>query len=265
LELLFLSAPLLKSMNLLTGIGECKEDLQDTGDRLAEFAEEFNIPFSFHVVIDRLEDVRLWMLHVKENEAVAVNCIGLLHRLLYDSGDAVKDFLNVIGSTRPRVVALVEQEGSHNGVHFEGRFLESLQYYSALFDSLEANLARESGARLQVEQLFAREIRNILACEGQERVERHEQIAVWRSLMDQTGFVGVPLGESAQIQAQILLRMFDSDGYTLTEDNSALTLGWMDQPLFTVSAWKPDKDFVPTGTSLVATTSEKQPPTTTTV
>jgi hypothetical protein len=55
-----------------TGIGECKEDLLETGDRLAEFAEEFNIPFAFHVVIDRLEDVRLWMLHVKENEAVAV-------------------------------------------------------------------------------------------------------------------------------------------------------------------------------------------------
>ncbi|KAG0560769.1 hypothetical protein M758_9G011500 [Ceratodon purpureus] len=239
----------------ITGIGECKEDLLETGDRLAEFAEEFNIPFAFHVVIDRLEDVRLWMLHVKENEVVAVNCISQLHRLLYDSGDAIKDFLNLIGSTKPKVVAIVEQEGSHNSSQFEGRFLESLQYYSAIFDSLDASLGAESSARVQVEQLFAREIRNILSCEGPERVERHEAINKWRSLLSQSGFVSVPLEDSAQTQAQILLRMFDSDGYTLTEDNGALTLGWMEQPLLTVSAWKPDKDFIPTGTSLV--TSEK--------
>lgn len=239
----------------ITGIGDCKEDLLETGDRLAEFAEEFNIPFAFHVVIDRLEDVRLWMLHVKENEAVAVNCISQLHRMLYDSGDTIKDFLNLIGSTKPKVLAIVEQEGSHNSPHFEGRFLESLQYYSAIFDSLEASLARESSARVQVEQLFAREIRNILSCEGPERVERHEEISRWRSLLSQAGFVSVPLEDSAQTQAQILLRMFDSDGYTLTEENGTLTLGWMEQPLFTASAWKADKDFVPTGTSLV--TNEK--------
>lgn len=239
----------------ITGIGDCKEDLLETGDRLAEFAEEFNIPFAFHVVIDRLEDVRLWMLHVKENEAVAVNCISQLHRVLYDSGDTIKDFLNLIGSTKPKVVAMVEQEGSHNSAHFESRFLESLQYYSAIFDSLEASLARESTARGQVEQLFAREIRNILSCEGPERVERHEDMTRWRSLLSQSGFVSVPLNDSAQTQAQILLRMFDSDGYTLTEESGALTLGWMEQPLFTASAWKPDKDFVPTGTSLV--TNEK--------
>lgn len=240
----------------ITGIGECKEDLLETGDRLAEFAEEFNIPFTFHAVIDRLEDVRLWMLHVKENEAVAVNCISQLHRLLYDSGETIEGFLNLIGSTKPKVVAVVEQEGSHNSPQFEGRFLESLQYYSAVFDSLEANISRESSARVQVEQLFAREIRNILSCEGTDRVERHENISRWRSIMSRSGFVKVPLEDSAYTQALILLRMFDSDGYTLAEENGAVTLGWMEQPLLTASAWKPDKDFVPTGTSLV--TNEKQ-------
>jgi hypothetical protein len=117
---------------LLTGVGDCKEELQDTGDRLAEFAQFFNIPFVFHEVIDRLEDIRLWMLHVKEDEVIAVNCITQLHRMLYDSGETIKDFLGLIDSTKPKVVAIVEQEGSHNGPHFEGRFLESLKYYSAI-------------------------------------------------------------------------------------------------------------------------------------
>ncbi|KAH9305161.1 hypothetical protein KI387_009565 [Taxus chinensis] len=54
----------------ITGIGESKEDLQDTGDRLAGFAEALNLPFEFHSVVDKLEDVRLWMLHVKEKETL---------------------------------------------------------------------------------------------------------------------------------------------------------------------------------------------------
>jgi hypothetical protein len=34
--------------------------------------------------------------------------------------------------------------------------------------------------------------------------------------------------------------MFEPDGYTLSEEDGTLTLGWMDQPLFTASAWKPE-------------------------
>ncbi|KAL0408338.1 UNVERIFIED_CONTAM: Scarecrow-like protein 28 [Sesamum radiatum] len=69
----------------ITGIGESKQELIETGDRLAGFAEALNLPFEFHPVVDRLEDVRLWMLHVKEKETVVVNCVFQLHKMLYDS------------------------------------------------------------------------------------------------------------------------------------------------------------------------------------
>lgn len=53
------------------------------------------------------------------------------------------------------------------------RFREVYDYYSALFDSLDATLPRESADRMNVErQCLAREIVNILACEGPDRVER---------------------------------------------------------------------------------------------
>ena len=53
------------------------------------------------------------------------------------------------------------------------RFREVYDYYSALFDSLDATLPRESPDRMNVErQCLAREIVNILACEGPDRVER---------------------------------------------------------------------------------------------
>jgi GRAS domain family len=46
-------------------------------------------------------------------------------------------------------------------------------YYSAIFDSLDATLPRESADRMNVErQCLAREIVNIVACEGTDRIER---------------------------------------------------------------------------------------------
>ncbi|OAE30977.1 hypothetical protein AXG93_2018s1440 [Marchantia polymorpha subsp. ruderalis] len=228
----------------VTGVGDCKEDVQDTGDRLAEFAEALDLQFEFHAVIDKLEDVRLWMLHVKEKEVVAVNCLLQLHRTLHDAESGIKDMLGLIMSTKPKVVAVVEQEASHNGPFFEGRsprFLESLQYYAAVFDSLDLNMPSDSMARMKVEQFFAREIRNIIACEGPERVERHERIEKWREHMTQARFESVPLSKRAKSQAKLLLEMFACKSYTLSEDAGALTLGWRSRPLFTASAWAPTK------------------------
>lgn len=46
-------------------------------------------------------------------------------------------------------------------------------YYSAIFESLDATLPRDSADRLNVErQCLARDIVNIVACEGPERIER---------------------------------------------------------------------------------------------
>ncbi|KAH9317275.1 hypothetical protein KI387_019044 [Taxus chinensis] len=221
----------------ITGIGGSKEDLQDTGVRLAGFAEALNLPFEFHAVVDKLEDVRLWMLHVKEKETLAVNCILQLHKTLYDNGTPLRDLLRLIRSTKVDVVTLVEQEASHNEATFERRLLQALQYYSAIFDSIDANLPLDSPGRLKVEQFFAREIRNIISCEGLERTERHEKFETWKQIMEEGGFIAVPLTEGENLQARMLLEMFSCKNYRLKQQDGGLTLCWLDQPLFTASAW----------------------------
>ncbi|CAA6656315.1 unnamed protein product [Spirodela intermedia] len=159
----------------ITGVGESKQELQETGARLAAFAEALDLPFEFHAVVDRLEDVRLWMLHVKERDSVAVNCVLQLHKLLYDdSGAALTDFLGLIRSTNPEIVLMAEQEAANNDPRWETRFSSSLQYYSAIFDMVDSSLPMESPARVKVEEMFAREIRSIVSGDGGERVERHE-------------------------------------------------------------------------------------------
>ncbi|PNY12833.1 SCARECROW-like protein 28-like [Trifolium pratense] len=230
----------------ITGVGESKQELNETGDRLAGFAEALNLPFEFHPVVDRLEDVRLWMLHVKEHETVAVNCVMQLHKILYDgSGGALRDFLGLIRSTNPTMVVMAEQEAEHNEARLDSRVCNSLKYYSALFDSIDhSGLPLESPMRIKIEEMFAREIRNIIACEGRDRLERHRSFGNWRKMMvEHGGFRCMGVTDREMIQSQFLLRMYSCDNYSVQkqeqEGATALTLGWLDQPLYTVSSWAP--------------------------
>ncbi|CAA2976525.1 scarecrow 28 [Olea europaea subsp. europaea] len=228
----------------ITGVGESKQELIETGNRLAGFAAVLNLPFEFHHVVDKLEDVRLWMLHVKEDETVAVNCVFQMHKLLYDStGRTLRDFLGLIRSTNPAVVVMSEQEAEHNDTMLERRFSNSLKYYSAIFDSLDSiSLPADSPLRIKMEEMFAREIRNIIACEGRDRIERHETFWKWRQLMEQGGFQCSGFSDRELLQGQMLLKMYSCENYRVEkqgQDGNALTLGWLDQPLYTVSAWAP--------------------------
>ncbi|KAJ8766157.1 hypothetical protein K2173_021674 [Erythroxylum novogranatense] len=226
----------------ITGIGESKQELNEIGDRLAGFAEALNLPFEFHPVVDRLEDVRLWMLHVKEGVSVAINCIFQMHKTLYDgSGGVLRDFLGLVRSTKPAVVVMAEQEMEHNVTDLEGRVCNSLKHYSAIFDSIDSSIPLESSCRIKVEEMFAREIRNIVACEGSDRVERHENFEKWKQLMEQGGFRCMGIRERELIQGQMLLKMYSCQNYIVNKQgqNEGLSLSWLDQPLYTVSAWAP--------------------------
>ncbi|XP_074331809.1 scarecrow-like protein 28 [Apium graveolens] len=229
----------------ITGIGESKQDLIETGERLAGFAEALNLQFEFHPVVDRLEDVRLWMLHVKEGECVAVNCIFQLHKLLYDSsGGILMDFMGLLRSTKPTIVVMAEQEADNNYHSLETRLYNSLKYYSAIFDSLDLGLPQESLARIKIEEMFAHEIKNIIACEGRDRLERHENFGKWKKLMELGGFHNMGITEREFLQSQMLLKMYSFDNYRVEKQGHddgcrALTLSWSDQSLYTVSAWVP--------------------------
>ncbi|XP_023007746.1 scarecrow-like protein 28 [Cucurbita maxima] len=233
----------------ITGIGESKQELNETGDRLAGFAEALRLPFEFHAVVDRLEDVRLWMLHVKENESVGVNCILQLHKTLYDNninggGGALKDFLGLIRSTNPRIVVMAEQEAEHNDPRLETRVAATIKYYGAIFDSLDTSLPPNSSGRLKIEEMFGREIRNMIGCEGRERYERHVGFEKWKKVMEKQGglrCVGIR-DDRELLQSQILLKMYSSaDGFNVRKIGEggaqAVCLAWEEQPLYSVSGW----------------------------
>ncbi|OMO85448.1 Transcription factor GRAS [Corchorus capsularis] len=220
----------------ITGVGPSLESIRETGRSLTELAHSLHIPFEFHPIGEQLEDIKPHMFNRRVGEALAVNSVNRLHRV---PGNCLGNLLAMIRDQAPNIVTLVEQEASHNGPYFLGRFLEALHYYSAIFDSLDATFPPDSAQRAKVEQyIFAPEIRNIVACEGSDRIERHERLEKWRSIMEGKGFKGVPLSSNAVTQSKILLGLYSCDGYRLTEDKGCLLLGWQDRAILAASAWR---------------------------
>ncbi|KAI5568514.1 hypothetical protein POPTR_012G020200v4 [Populus trichocarpa] len=187
----------------ITGTGHDLNVLHRTGDRLLKFAQS----------------------------------LGL--RFLKDDSRELLLFLHKIKALNPKVVTVAEREANHNHPLFLQRFLEALDHYTALFDSLEATLPPNSRERLAVEQIwFGREIMDIVAAEGEGRRERHQRFETWEMMLKSVGFIKVPLSPFALSQAKLLLRLhYPSDGYQLQILNNSFFLGWRNHSLFSVSSW----------------------------
>ncbi|CAB4268192.1 unnamed protein product [Prunus armeniaca] len=91
--------------------------------------------------------------------------------------------------------------------------------------------------RQKVEKmLFGEEIKNIIACEGTERTERHEKLEKWILRLELAGFGRVPLSYHGMLQARRQLQGYE--GFKIKEENGCLVICWHDRPLFSISAWR---------------------------
>ncbi|XP_008786893.1 scarecrow-like protein 3 [Phoenix dactylifera] len=289
----------------LTVVHDHKEFLDLTAVRLTEEAERLDIPFQFHPVVARLDNLDVEMLRVKTGEAVAISSVLQLHTLLAadDAAAAVaghrrktpsplaknpsmaqlhrivqmnyqgtlgelleKDhangrspsqdsasssslalapspktecFLASLWGLSPKVMVVTEQESNHNAPTLTARFMEALNFYAALFDCLESTVPRMSVERARIEKmLFGEEIKNIIACEGGERRERHEKLEKWVQRQELAGFRRLPLSYLAMLQARRLLQSYGCEGYKVREEDGCFFFCWHDRPLFSVSAWR---------------------------
>ncbi|XP_071686313.1 DELLA protein GAI1-like [Rutidosis leptorrhynchoides] len=238
----------------LTGIGPPSGDdtdhLQEVGWKLAQLAETIHVKFEFRgFLAESLADIEPGMLDLREGEVVAVNTVFELHQLLARPG-AVEKILGSIKEMKPVILTVVEQEANHNGPVFLERFTESLHYYSTLFDSLESSglsepveggclTAASNQDKIMSEVYLGKQICNVVACEGTDRVERHQTLSQWKTRFESSGFEPVHLGSNAYKQASMLLALFaGGDGYRVEENNGCLMLGWHTRPLIATSAWK---------------------------
>ncbi|XP_031092608.1 scarecrow-like protein 21 [Ipomoea triloba] len=217
--------------------------LSIVGKNLSNLAESFKVPFQFHAVTMPGCKAQLENLTIQRGEALAVNFAFMLHRMPDESVSTSTDnprghLLRLVKSLNPKVVTLVEHESQSNSPAFYPRFLEALDYYSAMFESLDMTLPRNHKQRINVEQhCLGRDVVNIIACEGTERVKRHELLDKWKSRFRMAGFSPYPLSSLVNGTIKTLLENY-SDKYRLEERDGALYLGWRNRDLVASCAWK---------------------------
>ncbi|PIA55009.1 hypothetical protein AQUCO_00800025v1 [Aquilegia coerulea] len=214
-------------------------DLQANMKALVDDASSLGMTLQLHIVTETVTAALFTCekLNLREGELLIVNSIMHLHKYVKESRGSLKIILQAIKKLSPALVTVVEQDANHNGPFFLGRFLESLHYYSAIFDSLEASLPRHSAQRFKIERMhFGEQIRNIVAYEGPDRIERHERADQWRRQLGRAGFQVVGLKCMSQIR--MMLSVYGCDGYSLATEKGCLLLGWKGRPIMLASAWR---------------------------
>ncbi|AES88867.1 putative transcription factor GRAS family [Medicago truncatula] len=219
------------------------ERVQETGLRLARYCERFNVPFEFNAIAQKWETIKVEDLKIKKNELLVVNSVCRLKNLLDETvvlnspRDAV---LKLIRDTNPNIFIHTTVNGSYNAPFFATRFKEALFNYSTMFDVLDINVAREDQTRLMFEKEFwGREVMNIIACEGSQRVERPETYRKWQVRNTRAGFRHLPLDKHLINKLRCKLKDVYHSDFMLVEDGNCMLQGWKGRIIYASSCWVP--------------------------
>ncbi|KAL0308084.1 UNVERIFIED_CONTAM: Chitin-inducible gibberellin-responsive protein 1 [Sesamum calycinum] len=126
------------------------DGLAAVGKQFEAISKKYNIPVEFHAVPVFALDVTRNMLDVRPGEALAVNFPLQLHHMPDESVDVSnpRGLLRMVKSLSPKVVTLVEQESNTNTAPFLARFTETLDYYLAMFESIDVTMPRDGAEGL---------------------------------------------------------------------------------------------------------------------
>ncbi|XAR60618.1 hypothetical protein NMG60_11034063 [Bertholletia excelsa] len=216
--------------------------VKETGCRLASYCKKLNVPFQYNGIAQKWETLSVEDLRIEKDEVLIVECLGQLMHLLDDTimehspRDAV---LNLIRIINPDVFVHGVSNGTYNSPFFTSRFREALFYFSSLFDMFDANLPRENPQRVVFErEMWGKEIVNILASEGAERIERPETYKQWQNRMIRAGLRQLPLNRGILKSVKAKVKSRYHKGFFVDESSGWLLEGWKGRVMFAFSCWK---------------------------
>ncbi|GFY92266.1 GRAS family transcription factor [Actinidia rufa] len=196
---------------------------------------------------DKLKAYQLYLLACpfkKINELkLAVSCLfrfeNLLDETVVDNNprDAV---LKLIRKTNPDIFIHSVINGSYSAPFFVTRFREALFHYSSLFDMFEANVPREHPQRTIFEkEFYGREVMNVIACEGLERVERPETYKQWQVRNTKAGFRILPLDIEILEKLKSKVKKAYHKDFVINEASQWMLQGWKGRVFCASSCWVP--------------------------
>lgn len=220
------------------------ERIEQTGRRLEEYCKMFNVPFQYHpIAATKWETIRVEDLKIKKDEVVVVNCLYRFRNMIDETVlvDSPRNMLlNNIRKMNPNVFILGVINGTYSAPFFVTRFREVLFHYSALFDLIDTTVPRDKPERMLIErELFGREIKNVVACEGSERVERPETYKQWQVRIMRAGFKQLPLDPTVVKNSKEKVRSTYHKDFLIDEDNKWLLQGWKGRITYALSTWTP--------------------------
>ncbi|XP_073271434.1 scarecrow-like protein 14 [Primulina huaijiensis] len=219
------------------------ERVKDTGHRLAKYCERFRVPFEFTAIAQKWETIKLEDLTIDKNELLVVNSLYRLQN--------VPDETVTVNSPRDAVLDLIRKispdlfihgviNGTYNTPFFITRFREALFHFSSMFDMFEASIPQEDSERLLFEdQIFGKEVTNIIACEGSERVERPETYKQWQARNVRAGFRQLPLDHEIVKHVKNKVKREYHKDFSVDEDGMWMLQGWKGRVIHGLSYWKP--------------------------
>ncbi|KAI4306715.1 hypothetical protein L6164_029969 [Bauhinia variegata] len=163
------------------------ERIEETGRRLANYCKRFNVPFEYKAIAShKWESIQIEELNINRNsnDLLVVNCLMRFRNLLDDTIEVNSPrnaVLSLIRKINPNFFVQTIVNGSYNAPFFVTRFREALFHFSAMYDMFETLIPRDCEWRFMLEkEFFGRELMNVVACEGLERVERPETYKQWQ-------------------------------------------------------------------------------------
>ncbi|GAB4824425.1 hypothetical protein Ancab_007310 [Ancistrocladus abbreviatus] len=220
------------------------ERLEETGRCLARYCERFNVPFEYHAVATKnWGKIKLEDLNINREELLAVNCLYRSQHLFDESVEEKSQrdaFLNLVRKIKPDCFVHGVVNGTFGVPVFTTRFREAFFHYSAFFDVFEATMPREDPGRLLLEsKLYGREIWNVIAYEGIQRVERPETYKQWQVRQQRAGFRQLQLDHELLKRARAMVKRNFSEEFVLDEDCNWAVQGWKGRILYAISCWIP--------------------------
>lgn len=140
---------------------------------------------------------------------------------------------------RPKVVTMVEWDADLRSNFFLQRFKTCIDFFANAFDSNEAVASRLSfGRRGFEERVLAREMVNLVACEGLQRLVRSESLSQLQQRMVRIGFAAQPFSKGSMLAFVNMLKGYPL-GWSMRESRGAVKLCWKEKPIVSASAWRP--------------------------
>lgn len=120
------------------------------------------------------------------------------------------------------------------------RFRECVKHYSALYDGMEVSMPSDDSDRVIIEkEFFGREVLNIVACEGQARVERAEPYRQWQNRLQRAGFSSRPLDPIIFSKITAMMASFHKN-YGVGKDDGWFLMGINNEIVHACSVWEPN-------------------------